>query len=252
MTTFLCYMLLKMPYKIFLFYKSTTKINGEILDFYAESDARRCRTWHPVIQYYTPENEKVVFIPDSTLMFQPKKHAKISIRILNDNHLVAERFTLHSGFLVVAAITAGFATILIRSFRYAAMGEYATAPSRNIVIGCILACTLCCLLLPLFQKIISAVFSLHKAIIVDFKPVRNKSGIITHYHALAKISQQNDHKPVDIGSSPVISIASCVFVYCDKKSKRYKPVQFAVFIFSSLVLFTFAVVFLFKYADFIL
>lgn len=246
-TAFFLYMLLQMLYKIFFFCKSTIKLTGEVLDFYVESVAMGGGTWHPIIQYYTPDKNEIIFIPDSTLMLKPKKNKKISIHILSNDYRVAELLRINTGFLMLSVIVIGFIIILTRAFLYAAIGEYATNTSRNIVIVSLLVCVLCYILLPLFQKIISSIFSLKRAIIVGFTPYKNKSNIITYYRARAKILQNSNNKPIDIGVLPVVSIGSSVLVYYDNTAKKYKPVKLGVFIFTSFILFSFILVLVFKY-----
>ena len=118
-TVFLFYVLFAMLRKISFFHRSSILISGEIVDFSVESVALGGGTWHPTIEYYTAEGEKVVFIPDSTLMFKPGKGKKISIRILKDDCKVAELFKLRSGFFVCLAIACAATIVLSRTFMYA-------------------------------------------------------------------------------------------------------------------------------------
>ena len=83
---------------------------------------------------------------------------------------------------------------------------------------------------------------LNRAQIVGFKPCKNKSGIITYYRAKAKTISDQASEIIDIGAFPVIGFGSVLFLYMDKKTKKYIPFKTGAYIFGSSVLFAFALV----------
>ncbi len=225
LVTLLLYVLFFMIRKKFQFRACSVKKFGRIIDSYPESVAWGGRTWHPVIRYFTPQHRKVIFIPDSTLMFRPRRGKRISINVLKENPLVANRLGLDMGvitaFIVSACGSYGFAY----AFFYSVFSEkeiFTCAHSFIIAYAGIFSGILCCAFIPECCDVFLRIFSVKRARITELTPNRNRAKITTSYRAKAKLLHAEKEICINAGSCSAIEYGNMIWVHYNKNTGKYE------------------------------